>query len=103
MKGINAAHATTQMRLPAGSQGEEGGERAGRHLGVGEASSRDRQVVEDVGPAADVLHGADALCAGSVRQHVLACTEQPSSCQLISTNKSSYGLRTPRMFITQVT
>lgn len=47
---------------------------------MGEASSRDRQVVEDVWPAADVLHSTDPLRAGSMREHVLACT-QPSTHQ----------------------
>ncbi len=42
-------------------------------LGVGEAGGGDGQVVEHVGAAAHVLHGADALRAGATRSK---CQEQ---------------------------
>ena len=44
-----------------------------QHLRVREAGGRDAEVVEHVRAAAHVLHRADALRAGRVRQHVLAC------------------------------
>lgn len=50
------------------------------HLWVREAGGRHRVMVEDMRAGAHILDSADALRAGSMRQHVLACTHEAGTC-----------------------
>ena len=51
---------------------------AERYLWVGEAGGWHAQVVQLMRPATHILHSADALCTGCMRQHVLACKHTAS-------------------------
>ena len=57
------------------------------HLRVREAGSGHAVMVEHMWPAAHVLHSADALSTGCMRQHVLACSTLVCICSRLSNKK----------------